>query len=561
MSLRQRVAPDLLLIFSLLLAPLLMFHQQTLGNRTLLPSENLYQHLPYSAYRDVVKAPAIPHNHLLSDMVLQNYQWKRFIRAQIAEGEIPLWNPHIFAGAPFLAAGQHSALYPLSVMYYVLPLSAAYGWFVLVNLWLAGLFMAGYMRAIGVNRAGAALAGLVYQLSGFMIAGAVFPMMLAAAVWLPLILWMIENILRGRSLSIFRGTALVWVVIGALAVCCNVLAGHIELTIYTLLIAGYYGVFRLIWLGIRRWRATGRLPLFWAARMSIWLLLLALLGLGLAALQLMPLYEFVGSSWRAERSSLETVLGYAHAPRDLLQFLLPNFYGNPAHHSYTDAFSWRLDHGSELNAGGTAHRAYRVGRQELCGRRAVSGCIATGAWRVMPWSTGLCGGVCEQVAIHLPVRALLALIALSFMFGLANVWLALPLAGHESTQYAFSLGLCAEFGCRGAGWHRPAYPDAAGATWRFIHRALILLHSWIRNSCRRCLVVQAAFEQFAPLFERVVAEMAYADGAFRRWAHVLQLSVAAGADIGGVAARQRHRLSIGGAGAAADAGRLLAHWF
>ena len=167
MPLRHRVGPDLALILILLIAPLVMFHQQTLGGRTLLPSENLYQHLPYSAYRDVARAPAVPHNHLLSDMVLQNLPWKSFIRAQIEQGEIPLWNPHQFAGIPFFAAGQHSALYPLSIIYYVLPLSAAYGWFIVLNLWLAGLFMAGFLRALGINRWGAGLAGIVYQLSGF----------------------------------------------------------------------------------------------------------------------------------------------------------------------------------------------------------------------------------------------------------------------------------------------------------------------------------------------------------------------------------------------------------
>ena len=198
----RRAAPDLALLALLLLAPLLMFHQQTLGNRSLLPGENLFQYPPYAAYREVAKAPP-PHNHLLSDMVLQNMQWKSFIRAQIAQGEIPLWNPHIFAGLPFFAAGQHSALYPLSLVYYLLPLSAAYGWFIVLNLWLAGGFMAGYLRCLGANRAGAALAGIVWQLSGFLIANAVFPMIVAAAVWLPLILWMIENIVRGRSLWIF----------------------------------------------------------------------------------------------------------------------------------------------------------------------------------------------------------------------------------------------------------------------------------------------------------------------------------------------------------------------
>ncbi|MYD39583.1 MAG: YfhO family protein, partial [Chloroflexi bacterium] len=256
----RRAAPDIALGCLLLLMPLLLFHQQTLGDRTLLPTENLFQYPPYAAYREVAKAPA-PHNHLLSDMALQNLPWKSFIRAQVAQGEIPLWNPHLFSGIPFFAAGQHSALYPLSIVYYLLPLSAAYGWFIVLNLWLAGAFMAGYLRALGSKRAGAALAGISWQLCGFLIANAVFPMIVAAAVWLPLILWMIENILRGRNLWIFRGTALLWVAIGAVAVGCNILAGHVEMSIYTLLVAGYYAAFRLLWTGAQAWRRTGTLPL------------------------------------------------------------------------------------------------------------------------------------------------------------------------------------------------------------------------------------------------------------------------------------------------------------
>ena len=507
MSLRQRVAPDLLLVALLLAGPLLMFHQQTLGERTLLPSENLYQHLPYSAYRDVVKAPAVPHNHLLSDMVLQNYQWKQFIRAQIAGGEIPLWNPHVFAGAPFFAAGQHSALYPLSAIYYILPLSAAYGWFVVVNLWLAGVFMAGYMRAIGVNRAGAALAGLVYQLSGFMIAGAVFPMMLAAAVWLPLILWMIENILRGRSPGIFRGSALIWVAIGAVAVCCNVLAGHIELTIYTLLIAGYYAAFRLIWLGIGRWRMTGRAPLGWLARMSIWLALLVILGLGLSALQLIPLYEFAQSNWRAERSSLETVLGYAHAPRDLLQFLLPNFYGNPTHVSYTDALSGALV--TELrNAAGQP-----IDRIDWGVKNYVEGALYLGvlplALAVYAFIAGLRRRA-EQVGLII-LFALLALIALSFMFGLPSYsWLyRLPGMNQLNTPfrwvYALSLAVAA---LAGLGLHLLARRDRLAL---FVGGVLLIAGL---TTVGALAFVHASFDELAPIFDWFVAETAHADGAF-----------------------------------------------
>ncbi len=511
-KLRRRAAPDLLLVVFLLLAPLLMFHQQTLGDRSLLPTENLYQHLPWSAYREVAQAPATPHNHLLSDMVLQNYQWKRFISAQIAQGEIPLWNPHLFAGIPFFAAGQHSALYPLSVVYYVMPLSAAYGWFILLNLWLAGLFMAGYLRALGSNRAGAGLAGLVYQLSGFLIANAVFPMIVAAAVWLPLILWMIENILRRRSLWIFQGTALQWVVIGGLAIGFNILAGHIELSIYTLLIAGYYAACRLLWEVVAPWRAAGGPPMRWALSSALWLLVMLGLGLGLASLQLIPLYEFVGGNWRAERSSLDTVLSYAHAPRDLLQFLLPNVYGNPAHHSYTDAFSGALI--TDLrNARGQA-----ISRIDWGVKNFVEGALYLG---ILPLALALYAVLsgmrrrCRQ-APQIVVFALLALISLSFMFGLPTYGLLYSLPGMNqlNTPFRWVYGLTLAVAVlAGLGMHRLSRREGASASRPAQLLGLLLLPGGLALAGGIALV-HSNFAQFAPIFDRLVTSLAQADRAF-----------------------------------------------
>ncbi|MBC8100644.1 MAG: hypothetical protein H7Y11_14485, partial [Armatimonadetes bacterium] len=281
---------DAAIITLLFFLPLTLFWQQTVGGRTLLPTENLYQYEPYSTDRESVGAPLIPHNHLISDLVLQNYQWKSFILAQAAQGEIPLWNPHNFSGAPFMAAGQQSTLYPLSVLYYLLTLSAAYGWFTVLNLWLAGAFMYGFVRALGVNRLGATVSAITYQLCGMLVASAVHPRIIGAAVWLPLLLQMCEHLLQARPLF-GRPANAVWVGIGALALACNITAGHAELTIYTLLIAGYFSAARLL---LMLW-GTRRLPI----RTALWLLAMVALGLGMGSVQLIPLYEFASSNWRA----------------------------------------------------------------------------------------------------------------------------------------------------------------------------------------------------------------------------------------------------------------------
>ncbi|MBE2266695.1 MAG: YfhO family protein, partial [Anaerolinea sp.] len=346
MRMRRR---DLAVLGLLFLLPLILFWAQTVGGRTLLPAENLYQYEPYAAYRDSLGVPAVPHNALLSDLVLQNMQWKSFIRESFSLGEFPLWNPHQFSGIAFFAAGQQSTLYPFSLIYYVLPLGAAYGWFTVIQLWLAGIFMYGFTRfGLGIGRAGAAAAGVVYQLSGFFVISAVFPMIIAAAAWLPLILWMIEWTLRKRQ-------PIPYIIAGAVALGCNILAGHVEITYYTLIIAAYYAAARLLVLGWQSVRTTVRrtetppriqggeqagLGVRYLLTRAALLIVMVALGLALGAVQFLPLFEVASGNFRSESASFQQVLDWAHPFRDAIQFAMPNFYGSPAQHGYVDVFSF-----------------------------------------------------------------------------------------------------------------------------------------------------------------------------------------------------------------------------
>ncbi|MEP7199328.1 MAG: hypothetical protein ABI874_05875, partial [Chloroflexota bacterium] len=109
----------------------------TLGGQTLIPADNLFAFAPWSAFAAQFNA-TVPHNELLSDLLLENYAWKKFIVESLQQGQPPLWNPYLFTGVPFLAAGQHSALYPFSVLFYLFPIESVYGWFVAIQLGIAG---------------------------------------------------------------------------------------------------------------------------------------------------------------------------------------------------------------------------------------------------------------------------------------------------------------------------------------------------------------------------------------------------------------------------------------
>ncbi|RLC93004.1 MAG: hypothetical protein DRI77_12295, partial [Chloroflexi bacterium] len=331
----RKSLPDLGAVILLLLLPLLLFAPVALGHKTLLPADNLFLNEPYRSAAAEMEV-GYPHNHLVSDMILENYPWKRLILDAIHDRELPLWDPYIFAGHPFLANGQHSALYPLSLVFYVLPLWRAYGIFAWLQLGLAGIFAYLFARVLGVRRLGGLVAGITFQFSGFMIvSAAAHPMIIAGASWLPFILAMVELIVQQRPALGHRPATLPWALLGALGLGCQMLAGHAENTYFVLLVTGAYALWRISGEAVKR--PAG------ARRAAAWLALMIVLGLALGAVQFLPLYEVVNGSFRSGEAaaSLSQVLGWAYPPRRLITFAVPNFFGNPAHHDYFDLFTLR----------------------------------------------------------------------------------------------------------------------------------------------------------------------------------------------------------------------------
>ena len=334
---RKRLLLNLTIAIGLLLLLVVFFWPVLLGGRTLLPLDNLFAYPPWRSFAAQFET-AIPHNDLLSDLILENYVWKRLIVQALKSRQIPLWNPYILSGQPFLAAGQHSALYPLSLLFYVLPLARAYGYFTVLQLLLAGLFMYFYARTIGLRRFGALTAGIVFTFSGFMIVSVVHPMIIAAASWLPLLLAIVERLVRTQQALLTGGRPrpvayIPWIALGALAVGLQFLAGHVEIAYYVLLVTAFYAVCRLaiLWWQTRNTAQVGKL--------ALGMMLMVVVGVGLAAIQVVPLLEVVTQNFRQESATYQQIIGWAYPWRRIIAFFVPDFFGNPAHHSYFDVLS------------------------------------------------------------------------------------------------------------------------------------------------------------------------------------------------------------------------------
>lgn len=127
------------------------------------------------------------------DTIAAGIMFRKFFVEHIrALGRLPLWNPYLFGGVPTIEAGSGDILYPASLLHFLLPLTSALAWKLILHVYLAGIFMYLAARAFGASRLVALFAGSSYLLSanlvslvwggqdGKMYVIALFP----AALWL-----------------------------------------------------------------------------------------------------------------------------------------------------------------------------------------------------------------------------------------------------------------------------------------------------------------------------------------------------------------------------------------
>ncbi|MBV9120303.1 MAG: hypothetical protein JOZ39_06305, partial [Chloroflexi bacterium] len=304
-------------VWLLLVAAVGFFWQSTLAGKLLLPVDDLFQFPPWSSY-----APsgfAGPHNGLIADSILENYGWKRFLLDSLHNRQLPLWNPNILAGTPFLAPGQASVLYPFVLLWLILPVAHAYGYFAALHLFFAGAGAYCYLRYHSVSRAGGLVGGLAYMFSGRLVTSILWPQMIGAIVYLPLLLLIVDICIRQASKR-----WPVWPpIVGAVVLGVSILAGHIEASVYVMACIGLYALARLL---------LAPASLGCRVRIALSAGLMLALGAGVAAVQLLPFYEVGSRNFRSGSVTYQDVTRFALKLPQLFTFAMPDFYGNPVIH-------------------------------------------------------------------------------------------------------------------------------------------------------------------------------------------------------------------------------------
>ncbi|HVM32247.1 MAG TPA: hypothetical protein VMU88_03870 [bacterium] len=127
----------------------------------------------------------LPRAYFDSDLLAQFAPWRDFLKAELAQGRFPLWDPYLLGGQPFLADLQNMMLYPPN--YLTLPFAVPLGLslFIALHWTWAALGMRYWLRVTGLGEAAAGVGALAFALSGFFWMELIHPPVLAAFAWMP----------------------------------------------------------------------------------------------------------------------------------------------------------------------------------------------------------------------------------------------------------------------------------------------------------------------------------------------------------------------------------------
>jgi hypothetical protein len=203
--------------------------------------------------------------------------WQR-VGEWMKDGELPLWNPHQLNGHPVHAAVLYGVFYPPNLLRLVLPAEWAMEAAIVLHLGLGWLFTYAYARTIDVGRLGALVAAFAFAFSGAVVGRAVwFLPAVSGAIWLPVGLIGVESILAGRRR---RGCLLL-----AAGVSMPILAGWLQDWTHAMHAIAIYAAIRL---APRLAERAERGPALAGAGL---IAAGVVLGLGLAAVQILPSFE------------------------------------------------------------------------------------------------------------------------------------------------------------------------------------------------------------------------------------------------------------------------------
>lgn len=272
-----------------------------------------------------------------SDLLAVHYTYFTYAHRAWRHGIMPLWSSLLGGGTPFFAEGISSYLYPLTLIFsYLFSESKSFLLLFPVHSFLASVSMYYFARTIGIGRFGAVFSGIAWAYSGYFVGHLKHVTYFMSAALVPLPLAFLFQYYIRRSWK--------WVLATGLTFTLILFAGSVQVLYQSVLLWG------IVMLCIAIRSSLRILPTSASARDNLlsirkdvtrWLryALAAMTGFALlSSIQLAPTWELSRYAERQNIESKEWSVEFPFHPQNLLTFVAPFHFGNPAFNTYV--FPW-----------------------------------------------------------------------------------------------------------------------------------------------------------------------------------------------------------------------------
>ncbi len=277
----------------------ILFRPVFVNGKTLFPSNLLVSSYAPWKYEPAPEYPNGPPNKPIGfDDARQFFPNRKLLRESFANKIVPLWNPYIYSGTPFMSAFDTSVWYPLSWIAALFSPVDGWNFLVIVQPVLSLVFMYLFLRSMKLDPHISLFGAFVWAFSGFMVVYWQEILVLEHSfLWLPLALYASNE--KKHTLL-------------ALTLAFSVFGGFLQMSIYVYVIVGAWNIY------IKNYRAG--IAMFFS--------------LCIAAVQLIPSWEAFRMSPRGVADGARTFAGTLLPFQHLITLFAPDFWGSPATYNY-----------------------------------------------------------------------------------------------------------------------------------------------------------------------------------------------------------------------------------
>ena len=269
-------------------------------------------------------------NFYFRDILNFHYPLRRILIDAYSRGQFPLWNPYLHLGQPLLANPNYLAFYPTNLFHLLFSFNYAFKLHFIIHPILGALGMYAFQRRLGITSLACLGGAVAYEFSGIVLSFLNLYNIVPAVALMPWMAWGFKRAVDNPR----------WprIVVFSTIVAVQVLAFEPLMIQCEIMLLG--GLAILAILSSENRRTT--------LRNTAWVGVAGgSCAAGISAVQVLPSLELIARSARGAGFSLEDSSTWSTHPMDLINLVVPNFFGNPFVIGYARSWGESYHHGRE----------------------------------------------------------------------------------------------------------------------------------------------------------------------------------------------------------------------